>query len=113
MIPSIGAWPFSSMYHSVSDAWQAQQNTSIQDIWYINFNYSSLSSCTDHGSDSVSDSTASGSRSPSQNDSTEMLNCFPFPFHEFGMVSALIDGPSDCTVEMPKMTFFRRGGGPA
>jgi len=80
-------------------------------VQYILFNYSSLSSCADQGLDSVSDSTSSGSRLSSQSKSFEVYFFFPFPFCEFCIFSALIDGPSDCAVEVPKTTFFRRGGG--
>jgi hypothetical protein len=53
------------MYHSVSNTWQAQRNTSIQDLWYIYFNYSSLLSCADHVLDSVSDSNILHQEEPS------------------------------------------------
>jgi len=41
------------MYHPVSHTCLVPQKLSIQDLQYVTFHYSSLSSCTDHAEDAV------------------------------------------------------------
>ena len=106
-------WPSSTTDHLVSLVQQLPPNTSNQYLRYILFCYSSLSSCTDHESDSSSDSMSSMSIYSASIGSIEIWCCLPLPFHTFYLFTGLLDPISDCPVECSRTTFISKGSGPA
>ena len=94
-------WPSSTTDHLVSLVQQLPPNTSNQYLRYILFCYSSLSSCTDHESDSSSDSMSSMSIYSASIGSIEIWCCLPLPFHTFYLFTGLLDPISDCPWSAP------------